>query len=56
MFLFQLRRIGLPFFVFVISGILQSRAGATDKLGVLGSHPRWKVLENYQETITREEF
>ncbi|MEY2439557.1 MAG: hypothetical protein QOI34_942 [Verrucomicrobiota bacterium] len=56
MFLFQLRRIGLPFFAFVICGILQSRAGATDKLGVLGSRPRWKVLENYQETITREEF
>ncbi len=29
---------------------------AADDLGVLGSHPRWTVLEHYQETITHDEF
>ena len=29
---------------------------AADKLGILGAHPRWSVLEHYQETITRDEF
>jgi hypothetical protein len=29
---------------------------AADNLGVLGTHPKWKVLENYQKTITREDF
>jgi len=29
---------------------------AADNVSVLGSHPRWSVLENYQETITRDEF
>lgn len=29
---------------------------AADNLGVLGSKPRWDVLEHYQETITRDEF
>src|SRR5436309_385827 len=27
-----------------------------DHLGVLGSKPKWDVLENYQRTITRDEF
>src|SRR6202045_420813 len=31
-------------------------AGAADKLSVLGSRPRWEVLERYQGTITRDEF
>lgn len=31
-------------------------AFAADNLGVLGSKPRWSVLENYQGTITRDEF
>jgi N-acetylmuramoyl-L-alanine amidase len=31
-------------------------AHAADNLGVLGAHPRWEVLEHYQETITQEEF
>src|SRR6266481_6466602 len=29
---------------------------AADNIGVLGSKPRWSVLEKYQETITRDEF
>jgi hypothetical protein len=29
---------------------------AADNLGILGAHPRWSVLEHYQETITRDEF
>jgi len=29
---------------------------ASDNLGVLGSKPKWSVLENYQGTITHDEF
>src|ERR1044072_4693617 len=29
---------------------------AAENLGILGSHPRWSVLEHYQETITHDEF
>ena len=29
---------------------------AADNLGILGAHPRWNVLEKYQETITHDEF
>src|SRR5262249_19386840 len=29
---------------------------AADNVSVLGTHPRWSVLENYQETITHDEF
>ena len=29
---------------------------AADNVSVLGAHPRWSVLENYQETITHDEF
>ena len=29
---------------------------AADNISVLGSKPRWDVLEHYQETITRDEF
>jgi hypothetical protein len=37
---------------------LSSPAGssAAENLGTLGTPPRWKVLEYYQQTITREEF
>ena len=27
-----------------------------ENIGVLGSNPKWSVLEHYQETITRDEF
>src|SRR5437870_4557359 len=29
---------------------------AADNVSVLGSKPKWTVLENYQETITHDEF
>lgn len=29
---------------------------AADNISVLGNKPRWDVLENYQQTITRDEF
>src|SRR5262245_11617609 len=29
---------------------------AADNISVLGSKPRWDVLEHYQQTITRDEF
>src|SRR3989440_6367714 len=29
---------------------------AADNLGLLGSKPKWRVLEHYQETITHDEF
>src|ERR1700758_145380 len=29
---------------------------AADNISVLGSKPRWSVLEHYQETITHDEF
>src|SRR5207253_10958553 len=36
--------------------VIPSLASAADNLGVLGSKPKWSVLENYQETITHDEF
>jgi hypothetical protein len=36
--------------------ILSGNSQAADNLGVLGSHPKWAVLEKYQETITHDEF
>src|SRR5438874_2518325 len=36
--------------------ILPLASNAADNLGILGAHPRWNVLEKYQETITRDEF
>jgi N-acetylmuramoyl-L-alanine amidase len=29
---------------------------AADNLGILGAHPKWAVLEKYQETITHDDF
>src|SRR5213596_369090 len=29
---------------------------AADNVSILGSRPKWSVLEKYQETITRDEF
>ena len=40
----------LSFLTPVLAGL------AAENLGVLGAHPRWSVLEHYQETITRDEF
>ena len=36
--------------------VITSLASAADNLGVLGSKPKWSVLENYQDTITHDEF
>src|SRR5437763_1503492 len=36
--------------------IFCGNARAADNLGVLGSKPKWDVLENYQRTITHDEF
>jgi hypothetical protein len=36
--------------------IFGGAASAADNLGVLGSKPKWVVLENYQGTITHDEF
>jgi N-acetylmuramoyl-L-alanine amidase len=36
--------------------ILSGSSQAADNLGILGSHPKWAVLEKYQETITHDEF
>ena len=36
--------------------ILSGLAHAADNLGVLGSKPKWDVFENYQRTITHDEF
>ncbi len=36
--------------------ILPPASNAADNLGILGAHPRWNVLEKYQETITHDEF
>jgi hypothetical protein len=40
------------FLLLLITSALQ----AGDNLGVLGSEPKWGVLEHYQETITHDEF
>ena len=42
----------LSFFLLVFSAV----GRAADNLGVLGAHPRWDVLEQYQDTITHDEF
>jgi hypothetical protein len=36
--------------------IFASIGQAAENLGVLGAHPKWKVLEKYQETITHDDF
>ena len=43
--------------IVALSVSIFSPAGhAADNLGILGAHPKWNVLEKYQETITRDEF
>jgi N-acetylmuramoyl-L-alanine amidase len=39
-----------------ILAVFPSVLHAADNLGVLGSKPKWSVLENYQRTITHDEF
>src|ERR1700730_13960697 len=42
-------------FALCLSGWPSASRGA-ENLGILGSHPKWGVLEKYQETITHDEF
>jgi hypothetical protein len=42
----------LSFVLLLFTAALQ----AADNIGVLGSKPKWAVLEHYQETITHDEF
>ena len=36
--------------------MLPDAADAADNVGILGTKPKWEVLENYQRTITHDEF
>jgi hypothetical protein len=38
------------------SSIFSQTGHAADNLGILGAHPKWAVLEKYQQTITHDEF
>ncbi|HYY13771.1 MAG TPA: hypothetical protein VE758_04995 [Chthoniobacterales bacterium] len=40
----------------LLSSIFCCNSSAADNLTILGSKPRWNVLEHYQQTITRDEF
>src|SRR5262249_21610167 len=41
---------------FVLLSILATTVHAGSNVSVLGSKPKWNILEHYQETITRAEF
>src|SRR6266705_1909208 len=43
-------------FVAISLSIFATTLRSADNLGVLGSKPKWVLLENYQRTITRDEF
>ena len=43
-------------FLVVFLSIFSPASRAGDNLGVLGTNPRWNVLEKYQGTITHDEF
>ena len=45
----------VPALAFLLS-ILPAASPAGDNLGTLGSKPKWKVLEHYQQTITHDDF
>ena len=51
---------GHPFVVIVSSFVLLPfliiSARAADNIGILGTQPKWDVLEHYQHTITRDQF
>jgi N-acetylmuramoyl-L-alanine amidase len=55
MFHFEQARTSLAIVALSLS-IFSTAGHAADNLGILGAHPRWNVLEKYQETITRDEF
>ncbi len=56
MFLFRHTRVYHCCLVLVLCLSFSPIAGGADNLTPLGSHPRWKVLQKYQETISREDF
>jgi hypothetical protein len=41
---------------FLLFALFAAALHAADNISVLGSRPRWSVLEKYQATITRDEF
>jgi hypothetical protein len=41
---------------FLLAAIVATTVQSADNIGVLGSRPRWEVLERYQQTITHDEF
>src|SRR5437660_294688 len=43
-------------FLLVSLSIFPVRSHVADNLGILGTHPKWAVLEKYQETITHDDF
>ena len=43
-------------FIALPLGICAAAPLADENLGVLGAHPKWKVLERYQRTITHDDF
>src|SRR5713101_257159 len=43
-------------FVAISLSIFATTLRSADNLGVLGSAPKWSVLEHYQETMTHDEF
>jgi N-acetylmuramoyl-L-alanine amidase len=47
---------GASSFLLICLSIFPAISGATENLGILGAHPKWAILENYQETITHDEF
>ena len=52
----RIRIIRASSFLLVFLPIFPAGIRAADNVSVLGTHPRWRVLENYQETITHDEF
>ena len=50
------RAIRASSFFLLSSFLFLAASQAADNLGILGAHPKWAVLEKYQETITHDEF
>ncbi|MGC1321589.1 MAG: hypothetical protein WA849_05370, partial [Candidatus Udaeobacter sp.] len=52
----QWRRRVVRVSAFLFTAIFAAGLQAADNISVLGNKPRWDVLEQYQQTITRDEF
>jgi hypothetical protein len=50
-----IRHVVIPHSAFVLL-LFTPALQAAENIGVLGSKPKWSLLEHYQETITRDEF